>query len=78
LLILGIVAPRSLRAFEADSRRPDEEPLVVLLPAARLQDAAGNFSFFAETERTVAQAWVIGWRLLPSLLECAQVWKRVL
>jgi hypothetical protein len=37
LFIFGIVAPRSLRAFEADSRRPDKEPVVALLPAARLQ-----------------------------------------
>jgi hypothetical protein len=36
-MIFGIVAPRSLRAFEAGSRQPDEEPFVMLLPAARLQ-----------------------------------------
>jgi hypothetical protein len=35
--MFGIVAPRSLRAFEADSRQPDKEPLGFLLPAARLQ-----------------------------------------
>ena len=31
-LILGIVAPRSLRAFEADSRQPDKEPLLCCCP----------------------------------------------
>ena len=30
--MFGIVAPRSLRAFEADSRQPDKEPVVFCCP----------------------------------------------
>jgi len=30
--MFGIVAPRSLRAFEADSRQPDKEPIVFRVP----------------------------------------------